>query len=388
MAMDVKGITWVGNIYQKFENMCLEVEDAMFEETVKYVENQMLTVGESVKKIYSDVMQDLLPPSIYNLDETPAFELPIDQYTDAGFSKKSFQGSKKITVKADTNQTTEDSRINRDVYDDVIHTESCDTDTLFMSASCNADKGNSLISHARQYVGSSDVESNLASYENQHNKNMSTSKAVSEITLSKTDTCSTLQACELSNVNQHHVATVSKPASAEEPAIASVADRCNEIENADTKEIPRVLILVKSAEGKEMNTSSNSSVLFGDPNEITGTRSLDVPKIDTVIEHDHKAIQQDEELKLEETCVMVTRDELQSVPTAGGNLINSKNKRRQSFSLSKKSARKQEYEELAIWHENNEKEKGDSVENFCPTLPEDQKKLLLLDISEPEWELL
>lgn len=31
ITMDVKGITWVGNMYQKFENMCLEVEDMMYE---------------------------------------------------------------------------------------------------------------------------------------------------------------------------------------------------------------------------------------------------------------------------------------------------------------------------------------------------------------------
>lgn len=60
----------------------------------------------------------------------------------------------------------------------------------------------------------------------------------------------------------------------------------------------------------------------------------------------------------------------------------------QPFSLSKKSARKQEYEELAIWHGNNESGKGDCVESLCPTLLEDQKKLLLPDISEPEWELI
>ncbi|KAJ8435114.1 hypothetical protein Cgig2_020757 [Carnegiea gigantea] len=33
------------------------------QDTVKYVENQMRTVGASVKRFYSDVMEDLLPPS-------------------------------------------------------------------------------------------------------------------------------------------------------------------------------------------------------------------------------------------------------------------------------------------------------------------------------------
>ncbi|KAL6570769.1 hypothetical protein OROGR_000319 [Orobanche gracilis] len=61
--MNFKGITWAGNIYQKFEAMCLEVEEVMYEDTIKYVENQVQKVGVSVKKFYSEVMQDLLPTS-------------------------------------------------------------------------------------------------------------------------------------------------------------------------------------------------------------------------------------------------------------------------------------------------------------------------------------
>ncbi|CAL1389686.1 unnamed protein product [Linum trigynum] len=59
--MDLKGITWVGDAYQKFEDMCLEVEEIMYEDTVRFVENQVQTVGVSMKKLYADVMQDLLP---------------------------------------------------------------------------------------------------------------------------------------------------------------------------------------------------------------------------------------------------------------------------------------------------------------------------------------
>ncbi|XP_040863542.1 uncharacterized protein [Glycine max] len=354
MAMDAKGITWVGNIFQKFEDIYVDVEDTMLE---------------------------------------------------------SFQGSKKITVKDDTNQTTEDSRIKHDVDNDVIHAKSGDSDALFTSASCNSVKGNSFISHARQYVGSTDIRSNLGGDENRQNKSIPASKTVSEITLSKADTCSTSQSCELSRVNQNHAATVSKAAFAEVTTITSVDDCCNEIENASTEEIPNVLVLAaESAEEKEMHVSSySSSDLFGDPYGVTmvgtfepdnysypttiashpETWDLDVPKIGTIIvEQGHKTIQQDDELKLEETCVMVTRDELESVAIALGNLITSKNKKRQPFSLSKKAARRQEYEKLAILHGNNEIEKGDFAENLCPTLQDDHKKLLLPDISEPEWELL
>ncbi|KAF3559523.1 hypothetical protein F2Q69_00011716 [Brassica cretica] len=62
--MDFKGITWVGNVYQKFEAMCLEVEEIIVQDTAKYVENQVQTVGNSLKKFCSDVVQD------FNPDET------------------------------------------------------------------------------------------------------------------------------------------------------------------------------------------------------------------------------------------------------------------------------------------------------------------------------
>ncbi|GAB2274736.1 hypothetical protein Dimus_009508 [Dionaea muscipula] len=58
--MDLKGVSWVENMYQKFEAMCMEVEESMFEDTVQYVENQARTVGACLKKFYSDAMQDLL----------------------------------------------------------------------------------------------------------------------------------------------------------------------------------------------------------------------------------------------------------------------------------------------------------------------------------------
>ncbi|XP_047950333.1 uncharacterized protein LOC125196029 isoform X2 [Salvia hispanica] len=58
-TLSFKGITWAGNVYQKFEAMCLEVEEAMYQDTVKYVENQAQKVGVSVKKFCSEVMEDM-----------------------------------------------------------------------------------------------------------------------------------------------------------------------------------------------------------------------------------------------------------------------------------------------------------------------------------------
>lgn len=98
MDLKLKSIAWVGrNISQKFETMCQQVDNIVSEvlicflpyascyflwiwfgslvdgpnlklfsvqDTVKYVENQMQTVGGSVKRFCSDVVQDLLPSSV------------------------------------------------------------------------------------------------------------------------------------------------------------------------------------------------------------------------------------------------------------------------------------------------------------------------------------
>ncbi|KAK7313121.1 hypothetical protein VNO77_37549 [Canavalia gladiata] len=61
MDLKVKRINWVGNIYQKFEAVCQEVDDIVGQDAVKYLENQVQNVGDSVKKLYSGVVHELLP---------------------------------------------------------------------------------------------------------------------------------------------------------------------------------------------------------------------------------------------------------------------------------------------------------------------------------------
>lgn len=61
MDLKIQHIKWVGNIYQKFEAVCQEVDDIVGQDAVKYLENQVQNVGDSVKKFYSGVVHELLP---------------------------------------------------------------------------------------------------------------------------------------------------------------------------------------------------------------------------------------------------------------------------------------------------------------------------------------
>ncbi|XP_058773936.1 uncharacterized protein LOC131648168 isoform X1 [Vicia villosa] len=290
-------MTWIDNIYQKFENMIQEVEDTMLEK-FQDLENQMSIAGESVKKLYSTAMEDLLSPST-----TSALVLPIGHY--AGISEKSLQRVKKL------------SGTNLD--------------------HCYYVKADNFKSGVKPQVESADVESNIGSNVNQLNEEMPTSETAIEPTVAKTD-------------------------SAEVTDFASVSDFCNRIENASTEQNRGVVeVLVDSAEEKEENMSSFSSDIFED---ATGFSMIN-------------AMQQDDDSKLDQTCVLILKDELQFAPKATVNRKTIEKKWLQPFSLIKKSARKKESEELALLHGKNEIGNDNCIESLCRE-----------DIFEPEWELL
>ncbi|KAL0443590.1 UNVERIFIED_CONTAM: hypothetical protein Slati_2081700 [Sesamum latifolium] len=63
MDLKLKGKSWAGNIYHQFESICQDVDDFMSKDTRKFVGNQVQSVGVSVKRFYSNVVQDILPIS-------------------------------------------------------------------------------------------------------------------------------------------------------------------------------------------------------------------------------------------------------------------------------------------------------------------------------------
>ncbi|CAJ2668746.1 unnamed protein product [Trifolium pratense] len=266
--MDVKGINWVGDMYQKFENMCLEAEDIMYEDTVEYIETQIQTVGDSVKKLYSDIVGDLIPSISCILDEKEDSELPIDQqHTDAGFCKKPVQNSMERYAKVNTKlkQTNNGLRIDHNAdNNNVIHK----TGALFKPSSRSYVKKSNIVSRPRQYVGSMDIKSNLSIDVNKVNEKMAATKIFNELTSAEPDTRMPPLCSEILNEDQNHKASVSKPAS-------DVVARL-------------------SSEEKQIGASSYDK------------------KCHNTMQEDH--------LKLEETCVMVTGDDLQLIAKEIANL--------------------------------------------------------------------
>ncbi|KAI8025632.1 hypothetical protein LOK49_LG02G02937 [Camellia lanceoleosa] len=104
MDLKFKGKRWVGNIFQKFEAMCQEVDDFVSQDTVKYVENQVHTVGDSVKKFCSDVVHDLIPSSLVEPGNHEAQAVSPKQNDSIDTYVRSMIGIEEKAVYTDINQ--------------------------------------------------------------------------------------------------------------------------------------------------------------------------------------------------------------------------------------------------------------------------------------------
>nr|XP_011460775.1 PREDICTED: uncharacterized protein LOC101314829 isoform X2 [Fragaria vesca subsp. vesca] len=98
MDLKFKGPNWVGNIYQKFEAICHEVDDIVKQDTFKYVENQMQSVGKNVKKLCSDLLPPLGHPVKHVAEDVASEEI-------ATVSTKTRKSLQENSVVASENQS-------------------------------------------------------------------------------------------------------------------------------------------------------------------------------------------------------------------------------------------------------------------------------------------
>lgn len=122
----LKGMNWVGNIYQKFEAICQEVDDIVNQDTIKYVETHVQTVGKSVKKLCSDVVQDLIPP-LGNPVNHDAQEVAITY--NSGISTKSREDLEKNS----SDEIEKQSSAEPNVTDPVINQPSLVSSKYFLT---------------------------------------------------------------------------------------------------------------------------------------------------------------------------------------------------------------------------------------------------------------
>ncbi|KAM7274537.1 hypothetical protein ACFE04_016403 [Oxalis oulophora] len=288
--MDLQGITWVGHMYQKFETMCLEVEEVMYQDTIKFVENQVQTVSTNVKRFYSDVLEDLADPSI----DEPVKLAVSDKFPKVVSKAEPKKGdvggviknSKQVGIDKKTNQKPSLNQI------------SC-TDNMSQPSVVTMEK------HFRR-------ESSLSEMPNEKLE------------------------------GEHNLRTAS-PVSSEFTGLGldSVRESCDEINNAlSDAQSPR---MIGNEETKMALFSSSSSLAesYEQPDE----RTLDMMSSAVL---DMEAAREFDQLDVEESCHIVNGAELPIIPQKEKKNKAYKMRIRDAISSRMRSTREKEYKQLAI----------------------------------------
>lgn len=211
------------------------MSDYFGQDTVKYVENQVQTVGASVRRFYSDVIEDLLPPSSLDPKKVLSCGFAIEQDSDNGVNKKANVSKKGKPVKIDVQQLTEDDSDMDHAPLFIVHHN---VNNLCKSFSENRVKGpcsdmcSRSDSDGRKYSSSNlDVEENLNT-DKSNLTEVSCPVTYIEKTLSRESTSQ----CELLNENHEssydQTDTTTIQSVGEDTKSGTIEEICNVIENA------------------------------------------------------------------------------------------------------------------------------------------------------------
>ncbi|CAN8247575.1 unnamed protein product [Cochlearia groenlandica] len=381
--MDFKGITWVGNVYQKFEAMCLEVEEIIVQDTAKYVENQVHTVGNTVKKFCSDVVQDLLPDDSVGSTKPLPVSILHEYAPVCSFKKKreSLNRKTRDLKQEDVSEGKKDGcamkfrGLDADDYDICTsprqdsyggpyrrirpaRKQTFKKEELFQVTRPYINKDSSSLS----MVHSTRVKDDVGTVSSSYSPPCEVERLISKEECKKDDRTKT-----------EHGLTVVNTVRSQDSEIKTKTEQCPKVDSSvrsqDTGVQTVATILPAESDGREEETNV-------DPIEATSS---------SVSEKKLEILQQLSERSVEESCILVDRDESPCVfPEKKDNNKHKPYKKiRDAISSRMKQNREKEYTRLARqWY-------AEDVENGREC-GDDNPKPIDENISseESEWELL
>ncbi|KAJ4982469.1 hypothetical protein NE237_033306 [Protea cynaroides] len=403
--------------WKKFEAMCLEVEDIVCQETTKYVENQVQSVGVSVKKFYAEIVQDLLPPS----------------FEDSEKSKEGINGN---PIKEEVPPAKESKKVGPDwkdlsrgssvmVFPNISHLPPLSEDPIKGTDSDLSREQNedSSVTYGMLKFGveESTIEDKLSSPKvleaitpsgndlngaslltGLHNEN-------NDKTCDTTATALTLTSVDVAQCNSNQgIGKIRNE-------IVDAMDCTTDVSSASSASLVLADSFLKSEAGSgpvpsggippiELNDNSKNCITVSSMRGNGQKDYDDCAVIDAILlppdnvrsdgYNEEMAVRSDEEsinechrVKLEESCVLVDSDELHIVSQRISKNRSYKKKLRDAFASRMKSGKKQEYERLALLCGDidtgtNNQIAGSSQISFLP------KKLPSQDLCDSEWEIV
>ncbi|KAI4325149.1 hypothetical protein MLD38_030571 [Melastoma candidum] len=404
--MDVKGITWIGNMYQKFEAMCLEVEEIMYQDTVKFVEDQVESVGASVRKFYSEVMQDLDHPSSLDPGKVMAPEIVLEKLDAGKTYKRPTTCIKRVSAKTGPNHT-KGSDVLGIVKKDGGRASPVKRLNIYRKPSSSSTQdvqlmkrdGNSEARSVRENIASGAQPQSEASgvgppSERTETHSLQVSSENPRVIKHQDTTVNTAAVAtargysmkDSIDENEQHNGSISDSSHIVPTASINIVDECIENNGIKTE--------ISSSSADSDGTSGRKAVLpvtavsdvredsyFKIPVDKDGVdiahasgNSLDENNLITLDKPDWG--------NLDESCILIDADGHNSISSSTGKRRSYKKTIRDAFSSKKKASRAQEYEQLALLYNDAASAKDCSVESGRGGTSE------VHGSSECDWELL
>ncbi|XP_024990311.1 uncharacterized protein LOC112524626 isoform X3 [Cynara cardunculus var. scolymus] len=368
-SMDLKGIAWVGNIYQKFEAMCLEVEEAM--------------------------CQDMLPPSSKDLSRVASADLLLNPYLEFGIHKKSISSIKEdakdpVCIKGisedksnSSNDVWEDWSAASFNWEEISDKEEANCDRMAMQAS------NKVVECGSRGEKEGRIRNMIVdtSFTKSSAKGGKRSRCISSSNIIRAERSDT---SEISGM----VSQMGSQASSNEPSGQTIDGH---LPHTDSCENSRQVSLSQTDSHISANAQCGQSVgeeVFWSHTESSANRDPDLEEENGATVQSMEPTGHESDLGFEETCVLVEGNDYRPVNHKEEIRRSYKKKIQSTFSLKKKSsARKQEYKQLAAQYGIMNAEpniQGEEAIALAPTVSKHTKAKTAAthDSLELEWELL
>eukprot|EP00252_Welwitschia_mirabilis_P023774 TRINITY_DN6825_c0_g1_i2.p1 TRINITY_DN6825_c0_g1~~TRINITY_DN6825_c0_g1_i2.p1 ORF type:complete len:396 (-),score=108.91 TRINITY_DN6825_c0_g1_i2:323-1510(-) len=137
-----KGLSWINNVYQKFEALCDEMDEnssLLLEETKTFVGKQVNVVGSNVKKFCAEVIQDILPPSPNAKSKNLCFEVS----TELELFEKSKSNCKELQI-VSVDEDKKNDGLYKVVLSEAVVADACENQfSVCIEQACDIRKLNS-----------------------------------------------------------------------------------------------------------------------------------------------------------------------------------------------------------------------------------------------------
>ncbi|GMH25564.1 hypothetical protein Nepgr_027407 [Nepenthes gracilis] len=407
--------TWVGNLYQKFEAICHDVDDVVSQETVRHVEDHVQMMGGNVKKFCSNVMQDLLPSSVVlptkhaqseHLNQNSLINTCImskdndrDYPSDTNAVQLAqerdaaeFTGKNLSCNRCSSNHNLGDELSNLSLAEDA----DTSTDASFGKDECflineNADLYTNENAEAEKQASSLSLNGSI----NEHQKNVDgfLIRTLPVIAMDDSGFESPLKEAIQASfspqaISRRSESSLENSSQKEGEIICFDLPSVNDPGSGSHTALPSLVTMSSIGtcknEGRSHGDGSSSSNLLveftGQPEDLS--KDVEVPEMESM--------ELSQKTKLDESCVFVETRVNHAFSRRARTLSSYKKKFREAFA-SKKQIEK-EYKQLAIWYGDIDAEFNQlTVRNLAPPtilpLP-DSNNSPTMDKEDSEWELL